>query len=76
MPSFQNSELLPKREIFQNEVATALKSADECPKPEGKHVEHDPGVISGRGHRSCSKLLILRSARVLTKDSQRLSQEK
>jgi hypothetical protein len=42
MPSFQNGELLPKREIFQNEVATALKSADECPEPEGKHVEHGP----------------------------------
>jgi hypothetical protein len=42
MPSFQNGELLPKREIFQNEVATALKSTDESPKPQGKHVEHAP----------------------------------
>ena len=36
MPSFQNGELLPKREIFQNEVATALKSADECPEQKEK----------------------------------------
>ena len=42
MPSFQNGELLPKREIFQNQVASALKSADKCREPEGKDVEHGP----------------------------------
>jgi hypothetical protein len=40
MPPLQNSELLPKCEVFQDEVPTALKSADECPEPEEKQVEH------------------------------------
>ena len=40
MPAFQNGELLPKGEVFQNEIPTALKSAHECPEPEEKHVEH------------------------------------
>jgi hypothetical protein len=42
VPSLQNSELLPKCEVFQDEVPTALKSADEYPEPEDKQVEHGP----------------------------------
>jgi hypothetical protein len=67
MPSLQNSELLPKCEVFQNEIPTALKSADECPEPEEKHVEHGPElyqIVAG----DRPKPLILRSARVLARD--------
>lgn len=31
MPSLQNRELLPKCEVFQNEILTALKGAAERP---------------------------------------------
>ena len=34
MPSLQNNELVPKCEVFQNEVPTTLKSADERPEQE------------------------------------------
>jgi hypothetical protein len=40
MPPLQNSELLPKGEVFQNEIPTALKSAHKCSEPEEKQVEH------------------------------------
>jgi hypothetical protein len=58
MPSLQNTELLPKCEVSENEVPTAFKSADECPEPEGRRVEHGPELLSDRGRKSCSKPLI------------------
>jgi hypothetical protein len=41
MPAFQNSELLPKGEIFQNEAPVTAKEAHEWSGPEVKQVEHD-----------------------------------
>jgi|GraSoi2013_115cm_1033766.scaffolds.fasta_scaffold549689_1 hypothetical protein len=38
MPTFQDSELLPKREIFQDEIPAASKEADECSDPEVEHA--------------------------------------
>ena len=42
MPPLQHGELLPKCEVFQNEIPTALKSLDERPEQEQKECEHGP----------------------------------
>jgi hypothetical protein len=44
MSTFQNGELLPKREILQHKFLTAAKKTNEDPKPEQKHVVHGPGL--------------------------------
>jgi hypothetical protein len=66
MPTFQNGELLPKREIFQDEIPAALKEAYECSDPE---VEHTTELYQMNGWGRGCKFLILRRAGILAKDS-------
>jgi len=40
MPTIQNSELLPEREILQDKVPTVAKKANQCSKPQAKPDEH------------------------------------
>jgi hypothetical protein len=40
MSTFQNGELLPKREILQHQPPTATKKANEYSEAEQKQVEH------------------------------------
>ncbi len=44
MSTFQNRELLPKREILQHKLPTAAKKANEYSEPEQKQVVHGPGL--------------------------------
>jgi hypothetical protein len=44
MSTFENGELLPKREILQHKFPTAAKKANEDSQPEQKPVVHGPGL--------------------------------
>ena len=44
MSTFQNGELLPKREILQHKLPTATKKANEYSEPEQKQVVHEHGL--------------------------------
>jgi hypothetical protein len=65
-PMTRFGELLPKREIFQDEIPAASKQAYECSDPE---VEHATGLYQINGWRDGCNLLILRRAGILGKDS-------
>ena len=66
MPTLQNGQLLPKDEIFQDEIPMAPKDAYECSDPQAKQVEHASELYTINGGDRC-KLLILRLARVLAR---------
>jgi hypothetical protein len=44
MSTFQNGELLPKREILQHKLPMATKKANQYSEPEQKQVVHEPGL--------------------------------
>ena len=44
MSTFQNCELLPKREILQHNLPTATKHSNEYSQPEQKQFVHEPGL--------------------------------
>ena len=41
MSTFQNGELLPKREILQHQLPAATEKANEYSEPEQKEVVHE-----------------------------------
>jgi hypothetical protein len=49
MSTFQNGELLPKREILQHKLPMATKKANEYSEPEKKQIEHGPELYRNRG---------------------------
>jgi len=44
MSAFHNGELLPKREILQHKLPTAMEKTNDCSEPEQKQVVHEPGL--------------------------------
>jgi hypothetical protein len=42
--TFQNGELMPKREILQHKLPTAAKKAKEYCELEQKQANHEPGL--------------------------------
>ena len=70
MSTFQHSELLPEHEILQYKIPTATtEEANQCSDPEKKEAEHGTELYQINDWKYCCKLLILRSARVLARDS-------
>ena len=72
--SAQHSELLPEHEILQYKVPTATEEANQCSDPEEKEAEHVTDLYQINDWKYCCKLLILRSARVLARDSDLIRQ--
>ena len=68
MPTFEHSELLPEHEILQYKIPTATEE-NRCSDPEKKEAEHGTELYQINDWKYCCKLLILRSARVLARDS-------
>ena len=73
MPTFQHSELLPEHEILQYKIPAATEEANQCSDPEEKQAEHGMGLYQINDWKYWCKLLILRSARVLARDRQELT---
>src|ERR1700730_16803025 len=69
MPTFQHSELLPEQEILQYKIPTATGEANQCSDPEEKDAEHGTDLYQINDWKYCCKLLILRSARILARDT-------
>lgn len=40
MTTLQHAQLLPKRQVFQGELPTTTKEANQCSEPEQEQVEH------------------------------------
>jgi hypothetical protein len=59
----QHSELLPEREILQEEMPTTTKRANKRSEPEKKQIEHGPELYQINDGKYCRMLLILQSAR-------------
>ena len=45
----QHSELLPEREILQDQMPTTTKRASKRSEPEKKQIEHGPELYQNRG---------------------------
>ena len=70
MSTFQHSELLPEHEILQYKIPTATtEEANQCSDPEKKEAEHGTELYQINDWKYGSKLLIVRSARVLARDT-------
>ena len=67
MPTFEHSELLPEHEILQYKIPTATEE-NRCSDPEKKEAEHGTELYQINDWKYGSKLLIVRSARVLARD--------
>jgi hypothetical protein len=61
----QHSELLPEREILQEEMPTTAKRANKGSEPEKKQIEHSPELYQINDRKYCRMLLILQPARIL-----------
>jgi hypothetical protein len=61
----QHSELLPEREILQEELPTTTKHANKRSEPERKQIEHGPVLYQINDGKYCCMLLILQLARIL-----------
>ena len=48
MSTFQNGELLPKREILQDEMPKTTKRASKRSEREKKQIEHGPELYQNR----------------------------
>jgi len=48
MPTLQNCELLPEREVFQEKIPTVTKDANKCSEAEEKQVEHGTELYQSR----------------------------
>jgi hypothetical protein len=48
MPTLQNRELLPEREVFQEKIPTVTKDANKCSEAEEKQVEHGTELYQSR----------------------------
>ena len=68
MPTFQNSKLLPEREILQNKIPAVTENANQSSDPEKKQAEHGTELYQINHWKYCCKLLIMRSARVLARN--------
>jgi hypothetical protein len=69
VPTFQHSELLPEHEILQNKIPAVTEEANQGSDPEKKQGEHGTPLYQTNDWKDCCKFLILRSARVLARDS-------
>ena len=70
MSTFQHSELLPEHEILQYKIPTATtEEANQCSDPEENEAEHGTELYQINDWKYGSKLLIVRSARVLARDN-------
>ena len=69
MPTFQHSELLPEHEILQYKIPMATEEANPCSDPEEKKAEHGTELYQINDWKYCCKLLILRSAIILARDT-------
>jgi hypothetical protein len=49
MPTFQKGELLPERQVLQDEIALATKRAGERSDPKKSQIEHGPELYQNRG---------------------------
>jgi hypothetical protein len=66
-PTFQNRELLPEHEILQEKISTVTKDGTSAPKQRKSRLNMARSYTRiTAGHRS--KLLIMRSVRVLARD--------
>jgi len=72
MPTFQHSELLPEHEILQYKIPMATEEANQCSDPEEKKAEHGTELYQINDWKYCCKLLILRSAIILARDTHTL----
>jgi hypothetical protein len=61
----EHSELLPEREILQEEMPTTTKRANKRSEREKKQIEHGPELYQINDGKYCCMLLILQSARIL-----------
>jgi hypothetical protein len=71
----QHGELLPEREILQQEMPTTAKRAHKRSEPEKEKIEHGPELHQINDGKYCCKLLILQSARILANHNQEIVQE-
>ena len=71
MPTFQHRELLPEHEILQNKIPAVTEEANQGSDPEKKQAEHGTQLYQTNDWKDCCKLLILRSARVLARDTKK-----
>ena len=69
MPAFEHSELLPEHEILQYKIPTATEEANQCSDLEENEAEHGTQLYQINDWKYYCKLLILRSARVLARDT-------
>jgi hypothetical protein len=69
MSTFQHSELLAEHEILQNKIPAATEDTNQGWDPEKKQAEHGTDLHQINDWKSCCKLLILRSARHLARQS-------
>jgi hypothetical protein len=56
MPTFQHSELLPEREILQNEIPAITEKANQSSDPEKKQAEHGTELYQINDWKYCCKL--------------------
>jgi len=67
----QHRELLPEREILQEEMPTTAQRANKRSEPDKKQIEHGPGLYQINDREYRRMLLILQSARILANHRRR-----